>query len=169
VSANGQIWLAGNPGPPPSPAVWVLVPTVLVLAIGAGALIAWSRRRRAEPLLKEMQSQPVAFRSAVDVKASTFGAMTSQRGPLYLVVYADAFRVSHPFALARLLFGQDYWYRAQDTAVEMVPGVLHDWIEISGQPTDSAARIWIGRRKTNRQLWDVLVGAGARPVGLPPG
>jgi hypothetical protein len=148
--------------------VWVLVPTVLVLAIGAGALVAWTRRRREEPLRREIQSQPVTFRSAVDVKASTFGTMTSQRGPLYLVVHVDAFQVSHPFPLARLLFGQDYCYRARDTAVEMVPGVLHDWIEVSGQPEDSAARIWIGRRKTNRQLWDVLVGAGARPVGLPP-
>jgi hypothetical protein len=57
-------------------------------------------------------------------------------GPLYLVVHGDAFQVSHPFPPARLLFGQDYCYRAHDTVVEMVPGVWHEWIEISGQPAD---------------------------------
>jgi hypothetical protein len=129
---------------------------------------SWSRQRREELPREELQSQPATFRSAVDVKANFLGTMVAARGPLYLVVYGDSFQVSHPFLLARLLFGQDYRYRAQDTAVEMVPGVLHDWIEISGQPADSAARIWIGRRKTNRQLWDALVDAGAHPVGLPP-
>jgi hypothetical protein len=50
----------------------------------------------------------------------------------------------------------------------MVPGAWHELIEISGQLADSAARIWIGCRKTNRELWDALVGAGGHPVGLPP-
>ena len=94
--------------------------------------------------------------------------MTSQRGRLYLNAYGDAFRVFHPFVLARFVFGQDYCYRSQDATIEVVPGLLHDWIEISGRPSNPAARIWIGRRKMNRQLWDVLVSAGAHPVGSSP-
>ena len=94
--------------------------------------------------------------------------MLSARGPLDLAVRGDAFAVSHPFPLARLLFGQEYAYRASDAAIEVVPGLLHDWIEIRGQPGSSAARIWIGRRNLNRQIWDALVGAGAHPIGSPP-
>jgi hypothetical protein len=161
-------WLAGNPGPPPSPVTGAFVVTVLALVFGASALIAWTRRRREEPLRKEMQARPVTFRSGVDVKANFLGMKASQHGPLYLNVHGDAFRVSHPFPLARFLFGQDYSYRSRDTTIEMALGVLHDWIEISGQSAGSAVRIWIGRRKMNRQLWDVLVSAGAHPIGSPP-
>jgi hypothetical protein len=142
---------------------------VIALTFGASAFIAWSRRRREEPLRKEMQARPVTFRARVDVKAANFGTtMLSQHGPLYLEVHGDAFQVSHPFPLARFVFGQDYCYRAQNATVEMVPGLLHDWIEISAQPASSAARIQIGRRMMNRQLWDVLVSAGAHPIGSPP-
>jgi hypothetical protein len=162
---EGQNWLAGNPGPPPSPAFGVFVVTALVLVFGASALIARTRLRREEPLRTEMQARPVTFRSAIDVKVNLLGLKAHAHGPLYLNVHGDAFQVLHLFWLARFVFGQDYCYRSQDTTIETVPGVLHDWIEISGQ---SAARIWIGRRKMNRQLWDVLVSAGAHPIGPPP-
>ena len=51
-----------------------------------------------------------------------------------MVVRGDAFEVSHPFPLARFLFGQEYAYRASDAAIEVVPGLLRDWIEVRGQP-----------------------------------
>ena len=107
----------------------------------------------------------VTFQARVDVRANFLGTMTSQHGPLYLIVCGDAFEVSHPFALARFMFGQDYCYRAGDTTIKVVPGPRHDWIEISGQPIGSAAPIWIGRRDMNRQIWDALVRAGAHPIG----
>ena len=108
----------------------------------------------------------VTFQARVDVRAKgILGAMLSQRGPLYLIVCGDAFEVSHPFPLARFMFGQDYCYRAGDTTIKVVPGPRHDWIEISGQPIGSAAPIWIGRRDMNRQIWDALVRAGAHPIG----
>ena len=169
VSGTGQVWLAGNPGPPPSPAAVAFVLVAIAVVFGGSAFIAWSRRRREEPLREEMQARPVTFRARVDVKAANFGTtMLSQRGPLYLDMHGDAFEVSHPFVLARLVFGQDYCYRAQDATVEIVRGALHDWIEICPQPVSSGARIQIGRRKMNRQLWDVLVSAGAHPIGPPP-
>jgi hypothetical protein len=167
-AANPQTWLAGNPGPAPSPASVVLLLTVLALALAASVLVAWSRRHREGPLLKEIQAWPVTFRARVDVNANVLGTMTSQHGPLYLTVRGDAFEVSHPLPLARLLFGQDYCYRADDTTIEVIPGLLHDWIEISGQPDSSAARIRIGRRNMNRQIWDALVRAGAHPIGSSP-
>jgi hypothetical protein len=64
----------------------------------------------------------VTFQARVDVRAKgILGAMLSQRGPLYLIGCGDAFEVSHPFPLARFVFGQDYRYRAEDTTIEVVP------------------------------------------------
>jgi hypothetical protein len=169
VSVTEHTWLAGNPGPPlPAPVFFAIALIVVAVGFGASVLPAWTRRQREEPLRTELEARPVTFRSGVDVKARLFSQMASQHGPLYLNVYGDAFRVAHALPLAWFLFGQDYCYRAQDTTIEMVPGMLHDWIEISPQPAGSAAQIWIGRRKISRQLWDVLVNAGAHPIGSPP-
>ena len=122
-----------------------------------------SRRRREQPLRKEMQA-----RAVMGMMTFRAGVNTEDRGMLRLTVRGDLFEVSHPFPLARFLFGQDYCYRAEDTTVEVVPGLWHDWIEISGQPGMRAARIQIGRRKMNRQIWDALVRSGAHPIGPPP-
>lgn len=164
VSANPQTW------PAPPPAAVVLLLTFLALIFAASAVASGPRRRREEPLRKEIQARPVVtFRARVDVRAKNFlGTMLSQRGPLYLIVCGDAFEVSHPFPLARFVFGQDYCYRAEDTTIKVVPGPRgHDWIEIRG-PIRSAAQIEIGRKDTNRQIWDVLVRAGANPIGPSP-
>ena len=123
----------------------------------------WSRRRREEPLRKEMQARAV-------MTVMTFQArvVTEDRGGLRLTVRGDLFEVSHPFPLARFLFGQDYCYRAEDTTVELVPGLWYDWIEIGGQPGTGLSPMRIGRRKMTRQIWDALVRAGAQPIGPPP-
>jgi hypothetical protein len=43
------------------------------------------------------------------------------------------------------------------------------WIEIEGQQSvGAAARIWIWRPGMNRQIWNVLIGAGAHPIGPAP-
>jgi hypothetical protein len=129
--------------------------------------VAWTspRRRDDAALRKEIQARAtVDFRADVDLKADILGFMLTARGPLNLIVSGDAFAISHPFPLARVLFGQEYVYRAGDTAIEVVPGLRHDWIEVTG----SGARIQIGRRKRNREIWDALVRAGAQPAGPPP-
>ena len=163
MSANPSTW------PPPSPLIVVLLLTFLALNFAARAVASWPRRQREESLRKEIQARPVVtFQARVDVRANFLGTMTSQHGPLYLIVCGDAFEVSHPFPLARFVFGQDYWYRAEDTTIEVVSGPRHGWMEISGQPIGSAARIWIGRRSMNRQIWDALVRIGAHPIGSSP-
>jgi hypothetical protein len=111
-------------------------------------------------LRKEIQARAVmTFRASVDVQ---------DRGLLDLTVYGDLFEVSHPFPPSRFLFGLDYCYRAEDTTVELVRGLWHDWIEIGGQPGTGLSPILIGRRKMNRQIWDALVRAGAHPIGPSP-
>jgi hypothetical protein len=147
---------------------FAVILAVIALVVGYAVLRELPRRRWEEPLRKEMRARPVTFQAGVDVKVGAVDPMESQRGPLYLSVHGDAFEVSHALPIFGFLNGQNYCYRAQDTTVEMVPGVLHDWIEICGLPGSGAVRIRIGRRKMNRQLWDVLVNAGAHPIGPPP-
>src|ERR1700761_9413954 len=113
----------------------------------------WSRRRREEPLRKEMQAWAV-------MGVMTFQArVVTEDRTLRLTVRGDLFEVSHPFPLARFLPGLDYCYRAEDTTVELVPGLWHDWIEIGGQPGTGLSPMRIGRRKMTRQIWDALVRA----------
>jgi hypothetical protein len=122
------------------------------------------------PLVGEKRARPPTYRTTVDVKVAVFGAMVAQRSPLNLDVHGDSFRVFHPFPPIRLVFRQDYSFRGPDTVIEVVPGLLHEWIEILGPlPLSGAStRIQIARRKQNRVLWDVLLAAGARPAGPPP-
>lgn len=106
--------------------------------------------------------------AAMAVMAFQAGVDTKEHGMLRLTVRGDLFELSHPFPLARSLFGQDYCYRAEDTTIELVPGLWHDWIEIGGQPGTGLSPMMIGRRKMTRQIWDALVNAGAHPIGPPP-
>jgi hypothetical protein len=135
----------------------------------SSVLVALTRRRPwEEALRKELRARPLTFRARVDVKAGAVDPMESKSGLFSLSVHGDAFEVSDAFPLFRFLNGQDYCYRAKDTTVEMVRGALHDWIEICPLPGTGAIRIRIGRRTMNRPLWDVLVSAGAQPIGSPP-
>ena len=167
--ASPRIWLAGNPGPPPSRGLVALTLAVLALALAAVAGGAAPRRHREAPLRKEMRTRPVVtFRARVDVKSNVLGMRLSAQGQLHLIVRGDQVEVTHPFPPARFLFGQQYCYRAETTTIEVIPGLWHDWIEIGGQTAGTEARIWIGQRRMNRQIWDALVRAGAHPIGPAP-
>lgn len=168
VSAGSRSWLAGNPGPPPSPASVALTLTILAVTFAAIAVIAWPRQHHEAPLRRQMRARPATFRAGVDVRANHLGAMLPVTGPLYLAVRGDMFRITHFFPPARLLFGQQYSYRAEDTTIKVVTGLRHDWIEIDGQRPRTAARIWIWRPGMNRQIWNVLIRAGAHPTGPAP-
>jgi hypothetical protein len=141
---------------------------VITLVVGYAVLKELPRRRWEDPLRKEMRAQPLTFQAAVDLKIGAVDPMQSERGPVNLRVHVDTFEVASAIPIYRFVNGADFCYRAQDTTVEMVHAVLHDWIEICGQPGTGAVRIRIGRRKMTRRLWDALVSAGAHPTGPPP-
>jgi len=69
--------------------------------------------------------------------------------------------------VGRWIFGQDYSYRATEVIIERLPGLRHDRIKIDGPPR-TGARIQIGSRDCNPEIWPPLLGAGARPIGPPP-
>jgi hypothetical protein len=163
ISATGSL------GPPPSTASVVLQLGLLVLAFAAIAIVAGRRRRREAPLRREMRARPeVTFRASVDVKVSFLGMMLAARGRLQLIVRGDAFEVTHPFPLARVIFGQEYCYLAKETTVEAVTGLRRGLIEINGRPAGTGARIRIGQRNMDDEIWDALIQAGAEPVGPGP-
>jgi len=150
----------------PASVVFTLV--ILALAFAVIAVIAWPRQHHEAPLRKQMRAWPVTFRAGVDVRASYLGLMLPVTGPLNLVMRGDAVQVAHFLPPARFLFGQRYCYRAEDTTIKVVTGLRHDWIEIEGQPTGTASRIWIWRPGVNRQIWKVLIRAGVHPIGTAP-
>jgi hypothetical protein len=126
----------------------------------AGIFGDWHRVRWERPLRQAIRGRPVTFRAQVELQ--------DERGAVSLSVHGDAFEVVQGFPVIGFLNGTDYCYRGPDTTLEATHGWRHDWIEIRGLPGTGAAPIRIGRRKMNRQLWDVLVGAGAHPIGPPP-
>lgn len=161
-------WFAGNPGPPPSPASVMFILAILALALAVFVVGARPRQHHEAPLRKQMRVRPVTFRARVDVRASFLDMMVAVRGPLHLVVLGDVFAVSHFFPPSRFLFGQRYCYLAEATTIKVVTGLRHDWIEIDGQQARTAVRTWIWRPGMNRHIWNVLVDAGAHPIGSAP-
>jgi hypothetical protein len=138
----------------------------VVIVVLALALLAYAMRsnlyrlRWEKPLREEIRARPATSRWKVE--------MQELRGPVFLSVHGDVFEVSQKIPVLDFVNGTDYCYWAPDTTVETVHGFLHDWIEIRGLPGTGAVPIRIGQRKTNPQLWDVLVSAGAHPIGPPP-
>jgi hypothetical protein len=168
LSAGPRLWLAGNPGPPPSRATVVLTLVVLALGLAVAVIARAPRRRRGEPLRQELEARPaVTFEAPVRVLHGSAGLPMRASGSFRLIVRGDLFEVAHPFRPARIL-GQQYCYRAADTTVKVVAGPRHRWIEIEGRPPGSAALIWIRQPDRNRQLWYALTSAGAHPIGPAP-
>lgn len=168
LPAGPRMWLAGNPGPPPSPATITLIFVVLALGLAVAVVAAVPRRHREAPLREETGTrQAVTFQAPVRVLSGGAGLPVAQRGSFRLVIRGDLIEVASSFRPARV-FGQQYCYRAPDTAVKVVAGFRHHWIEIDGQPPRTAALIWIRQPGLTRQLWYALTGAGAHPIGPPP-
>jgi hypothetical protein len=139
---------------------WTAGLAIVALAAGYMVLSERSRRHWENPLRNEMRARPATFRA--------WTPMQAYRGPVRLSVHGDMFEVADKFPVIGYLNGKDYCYRAPDTTVEMAYEGRRDWIEIHGLPGTGAEPIRIGSRNVNRQLWDVLVSAGAHPIGPPP-
>jgi hypothetical protein len=138
----------------------VLLGLVVVAAVGYGIRSNLYRLRWEKPLREAMRARPVTFQAQVELQ--------DERGLFSLTVHGDAFEVVQGFPVIGFLNGTDYCYRAPDTTLEITHGWLHDWIAIRGLPGTGAEPVRIGKRKMNRQIWDVLVSAGAHPIGPPP-
>jgi hypothetical protein len=148
-------------------AVTVVIVLLAIGVIGYGIRGNVIRQHWEKPLRDEMRARPATFRAQVAMRF--LDGPPPVRGPFSLSVHGDAFEVAQRVPVIGFLNGSDYCYRAQDSTVETVHGVLHDWIEICGLPGTGAEPIQIsGGGQKSRLLWDVLVSAGAHPIGPPP-
>jgi hypothetical protein len=120
------------------------------------------QRQRREALIRaEMRGRPADYRARVNTRESAFGLMVVGHGLLNLIVRGDAFEIS---GRLHSLFGPEHYYRADDTTIEVVTGLLHNWVEIRGRPGRTAARIWVGRWNMTHHIWHALVRAGTHPA-----
>ena len=145
---------------------WLALAAVIVAGAGAAAIfVSDSRERQREaPMQRAMQAQPVTFAARVNVKALRYSGD--------LIVHGDRFEVRELSWPQRR--GDRWLYHAPDTTMQVTPGWLRDWIEITSQPPTRDTRVeirsslWDGGPRMTRVIWDVLVRAGVHPASAPP-
>jgi hypothetical protein len=138
---------------------------ILVLGFTVLCVMSWRRRRFEAPLRAAARArQAQTFSMSVDAKVSRQGVELPVKGRLQLVVWGDIVEVSHPFPLARFIFGQEYFFLARETTVRLIPG-RQDWILIEGHWRGRTTRVWVARRDMTREIWNALIYAGASPGG----
>jgi hypothetical protein len=157
---------------------WTVLSTfgTLALAFAAVGGHAWVRRRRDAGLRREVRARPfITFQARVDAKQDFVGMDLPVRGKLDLIVRGDVFEISHPIAPARFIFGQEWYFIARETTVEVYRTLGRDWILVERRSPPAmivgtlgrSTRVSIRRRNMNPAIWDALIRAGARPVGAP--
>jgi hypothetical protein len=150
------------------PYFWLAVGVAIVVA---GLTIAFAKRRRDAPLRREVRAgSPVTFAADVAVRVRTLFGDVPLRGEMTLLIRGGFIEVSNPFPPARVLLGQEFYFRAND--VQLAAG-LSAWggacITINGLSSGKQVILTITERKRIRAIWDALVGAGAAvPVGELP-
>jgi|HubBroStandDraft_5_1064220.scaffolds.fasta_scaffold554216_1 hypothetical protein len=148
----------------PPPPAWAVVGTLGILVAGFVGVgwTAWSRRQREAPIRQEIAAAPITrYLAPVQVRTARSGLRATQNGTFGLVMRGETFEILHPFALARLLFGQDYCFRACDTTIQ----AQGEWILIEDRSPLRVPAVLIRNTKMTRQM---LVLAGAYPASPPP-
>jgi hypothetical protein len=140
---------------------------ILVLAFTVSCVASQRRRRFQAPLRKASRAgQPWTFNMSVNARESWLGMIVPVNGRLNLFVWGDIVEVSHPLWLAGFLFGQEYFFLARETTVQVIPG-RREWILIEGHWQGRTTQVWVAKRGMTREIWNALVYAGASPDGPP--
>jgi hypothetical protein len=122
------------------------------------------------PIRHEIRAKDIIFRTSVKARVATalFGEVAIN-GSVKLIVRTDAFEVSHPFLLVRIILGQEYFFKAKEVTIEMHEGMWNrEWIIIKGETSSRQAQISITNTHNLHVAWNALVSVGAVPVGPPP-
>lgn len=146
---------------------------LVVVVVGAFAVLfgkIWLKRRQEAPLRREARAQDITFRTRLDnVKERTLQDWsTALYGEIYLIVRADAFEISCAISPIRVVLGLEYYFRARETTIEVswLPGIpKRDWIIVTSRQLGKEVRLAIAQKRNLRDSWNVLVAAGAVPVG----
>jgi hypothetical protein len=153
----------------------------VLLAVVVGGFTAiygriWLRRRREAPLRREIRARDVSFWTSLDfVKISDSDGWPRWLGlnaPMALFVRGDAFEVSSTFAPIRIAMGFEYYFKANETSVEVsrAPSRISKRVSIvvTGRQLDKEIQLAIASKYKLHLAWNALVSAGATPTGLPP-
>lgn len=89
-----------------------------IFAVGFG--LVWLQRRREAPLRREVRAQGVTFRTPVQVKEKS-GNRWDQvfRMDVDLIVRVDAFEISFDFTPFRVIFGWEYYIKANEVSIKV--------------------------------------------------
>jgi hypothetical protein len=141
------------------PYFWLAVGVAIVVA---GLTIAFAKRRRDAPLRREVREvSPVTFAADVAVRVRTVFGDVPLRGEMTLLAKGGFIEVSNPFPPARVLLGQEFYFRAN--VVQLESG-LNAWgrasITIDGHSSGKQVILTITERKRIRAIWDALAAAG---------
>ena len=143
-----------------------------IFAVGFG--LVWLQRRREAPLRREVRAQGVTFRTPVQVKEKS-GNRWDQvfRMDVDLIVRVDAFEISFDFTPFRVIFGWEYYIKANEVSIKVsrLPSSgIHqrEWIIVKWLQSGKETQLAIASKYKFRDAWDALVRAGAVPIGPPP-
>ncbi len=149
------------------PYIWLAVGAAIVVA---GLAIAFAKRRRDAPLRREViAASPVTLAADVAVRVRTVFGDVSLKGTMTLRIKNGFIEVSNPFPPARVLMGQEFYFRAN--AVQLEAGLTawgRECITITGDSSGKQLTLTITERKRTRVIWDALVKAGAQPASCEP-
>jgi len=148
---------------------YIIVTIAATVVLAVVALVYVARSRNSERR-SDFRTQSINFRAVVRVKVRTalFGTVPI-RGPMDLIVRDKGVEISNPFPPARVLFGQEYYFEADDLQVEAVSGLLgREWIAIRGESGGRSVDMLVGRNSNLAAIWEALVHVGAVPIGIVP-
>ena len=145
---------------------------VVVVAVGPNVR-EWGR---AEPLRREMRTQPIAFRTELSrvrfPDAPWWRADGELRRTVELIIRGDLVRVGAPFGL--VMFPQCY-FRAPERTIELSRNPLRiygidsrdEWIVVRGRQ-DGRVQLAMTRKYFLDDVWNALIAAGAVPASGGP-
>lgn len=166
--------LAGNPGPPPSPAT--IIATVAFLALGAGIVLGGAARAGSRWRASQADARREAL--AQDVTASWSVWMTrpdssrTLRGRdldlARLSLRGGFIEAAHVLSVVRFLNRGEFYFPARETQIQIrrAPGVFRrEELIISGPSGGQPAHISISATNSAalHEIWNALIAAGATP------
>lgn len=142
-----------------------------VSAVATGLFLVYRKRYREAPLRQVVRSHAVTYKTSVRVRQcdDLFGAESEIRGSMNLIVRAEFIEISSPIPFLAAALGMEFFFPAAEVKIEAHRSRWgREWIWLTGESAGKVTRLSIANRNNMREIWEVLVGAGVVPTGVPP-
>ena len=165
-----------------APLVGRYLTMVMSLVIAAFAVVVFgmvfakiSRKQRdQEPLKTFIDSQPILYRTPVQVKLDTFaGWSTKTLAAMEITIRPGAISVSMTDKSIGETLGSDWSMLAPDTTIEVSRKPSHhlgnrQWIVLSAQELGKPLGLAVWSKGRLNDIWRALLDAGVTPLSGPP-